>query len=109
MPGVSIAEHSVRSYVDPLVFGHVLGYVGPIGPQELKGLQAQGYQPDEMVGKVGVEAGVEPLLRRTHGWADGVVDARGQGPTAPSMQAPVPRRAPLLSPDAHPPRAAAAS
>src|SRR5260370_10452863 len=109
MPGVSIAEHSVRSYVDPLVFGHVLGYVGPIGPQELKGLQAQGYQPDEMVGKVGVEAGLEPFLRGTDGWADELVDARGQVDRVLAMQAPVPGDAVYLTLDASLQRATAAS
>jgi penicillin-binding protein 2 len=109
MPGVSIAQHSVRSYVDPLVFGHVLGYVGPIGPQELKGLQTQGYQPDEMVGKTGVEAGLEPFLRGTDGWADEEVDARGQVERVLAAQAPLPGDGVYLTLDASLQRATAAS
>jgi penicillin-binding protein 2 len=109
MPGVSIAERSVRTYVDPLVFGHVLGYVGPIAASELRARQAQGYQPDEMVGKVGVEAGLEPFLRGTDGWADEEVDARGRLQRVLAMQAPVPGDAVYLTLDASLQRATAAS
>jgi len=109
MPGVSIAQRSVRSYVDPLVFGHVLGYVGPIAPPELKALQAQGYQPDEMVGRVGIEAGLESFLRGTDGWADEEVDARGQVERVLAMQAPLPGDAVYLTLDASLQRATAAS
>jgi penicillin-binding protein 2 len=109
MPGVSIAQHSVRTYVDPLVFGHVLGYIGPIAPQELNRLQVQGYQPDEMVGKVGVEAGLESFLRGTDGWADEEVDARGRLQRILAMQAAVPGDAVYLTLDAPLQRATAAS
>jgi penicillin-binding protein 2 len=109
MPGVSIAQHSVRTYVDPLVFGHVLGYVGPIAAPELRARQAQGYQPDEMVGKVGVEAGLEPLLRGSDGWADEEVDARGRLQRVLAMQAPVSGDAVYLTLDASLQRATAAS
>ena len=109
MPGISIAQRSVRTYVDPLVFGHVLGYVGPISRQELKSLQAQGYQPDEMVGKVGVEAGLESFLRGADGWADEEVDARGRLQRVLAMQAPVPGDAVYLTLDAGLQRATAAS
>ena len=109
MPGISIAQRSVRTYVDPLVFGHVLGYVGPIAPPELKRLQARGYQPDEMVGKVGVEAGLETFLRGTDGWADEEVDARGQLQRVLAMQAPVPGDAVYLTLDASLQRATAVS
>jgi len=109
MPGVEIAQRSVRSYVDPLVFGHVLGYVGPIAPPELKALQAQGYQPDEMVGRVGIEAGLESFLRGTDGWADEEVDARGRVERVLAMQAPIPGDAVYLTLDASLQRATAAS
>ena len=109
LPGVAIAEHAVRTYVDPLVFGHVLGYVGPIAPSQLKLLEAQGYQPDELVGKVGVEAGVENYLRGVDGWADEEVDARGQVEKVLAMKAPIPGDAVYLSIDASLQRATATS
>jgi penicillin-binding protein 2 len=75
---LSIVQRAVRTYVDPLVFGHVLGYVGPLNDSDVKRLQSFGYQPDEQLGKVGVEAGLETLLRGKDGWAEVEVDARGQ-------------------------------
>jgi penicillin-binding protein 2 len=78
LPGVSIARHAVRTYLYPTILGHVMGYVGPLDPTELKVLRKLGYQPDEVVGKVGVEAGLESQLRGVDGWADVVVDARGR-------------------------------
>jgi penicillin-binding protein 2 len=109
LPGVNIAERSIRTYVDPLVFGHVLGYVGPIAATELKRLEAEGYQPDEMVGKVGVEAGLESYLRGADGWADEEVDARGVVVKIVAMQPPVPGDAVFLTIDASLQRATAAS
>lgn len=109
LPGVGLAERSLRTYVDPLVFGHVLGYVGPIAPSELKLRRTQGYQPDEMIGKVGVEAGLENYLRGTDGWQDEEVDARGQVEKVLAMQPPVPGDAVYLSLDASLQRAVASS
>lgn len=109
MPGISLAQHSVRTYVQPLVFGHVVGYVGPIAAPELKRLEVEGYQPDEMVGKVGVEAGLETFLRGTDGWADEEVDARGHVEKVLAMQAPTPGDAVYLTLDASLQAATAAS
>jgi penicillin-binding protein 2 len=109
LPGVSIEEHSVRTYVDPLEFGHVVGYVGPIAASELKSLEAQGYQPDELVGKVGIEAGLESILRGTDGWVDEEVDARGTTEKVLAMREPVPGDAVYLTIDASLQRATAAS
>jgi penicillin-binding protein 2 len=100
LPGASIAHHAVRTYVDPLTFGHVVGYVGPLDDADLQQLQPLGYQPDELVGKVGVEAGLESVLRGTDGWADVVVDARGQILKTIAMQPPVAGHAVYLTIDA---------
>jgi len=99
LPGMSIARHAVRTYLYPTILSHVLGYVGPIDQGELKGLERRGYQPDELVGKVGVEAGLEARLRGTNGWADIVVDARGQVVRTLTTRAPVPGDSVYLSID----------
>ncbi len=109
LPGASITQRSVRTYVDPMVFGHVLGYVGPIDTLQLHRLEAVGYQPDEMVGKVGVEAGLESLLRGRDGWAEVEVDARGQVVKVLATQPPVAGDAVYLSLDAGLQKATAAS
>lgn len=98
--GASLAQRSVRTYRDPLIFGHVLGYVGPIDESDLKRLRTLGYQPDEMIGKVGVEAGLESVLRGTSGWADVEVDARGQVKRILAEQPPIPGHSVFLSLDA---------
>jgi len=99
LPGVSIARHGVRTYLYPTVLGHVLGYVGPIDQSQLKSLRSRGYQPDELIGKVGVEAGLESRLRGVDGWADVVVDARGLVVRTLATQAPVPGDSVYLSID----------
>jgi penicillin-binding protein 2 len=89
LAGASIAHRAVRTYADPLTFGHVIGYVGPLDDADFLRLKPRGYQPDEVVGKVGVEAGLESLLRGADGWADVEVDARGQIVKTIAMQPPV--------------------
>jgi penicillin-binding protein 2 len=98
--GVSIGQRSVRTYPEPLIFGHVLGYVGPIDGADASRLRGQGYQPDEVIGKVGVEAGLESLLRGKDGWADVEVDARGQVVRTIATQPPIPGSSVYLSLDA---------
>ncbi|OLD23413.1 MAG: penicillin-binding protein 2 [Chloroflexi bacterium 13_1_40CM_3_65_12] len=100
LAGVSLAHHAVRTYADPMTFGHVVGYVGPLDDEDLKRLRPRGYQPDEVVGKVGVEAGLESILRGTNGWADVEVDARGQIVKTIAMQPPVAGHAVYLTIDA---------
>ena len=107
--GASIVQRAVRTYADPLTFGHVLGYVGPLNEAEVKRLKADGYRPGEVIGKVGVEAGLETLLRGKNGWADVEVDARGQIVRTLDTQAPVAGDSVFLSLDAALQRATAQS
>jgi len=109
LPGASIVQRAIRTYIEPMTFGHVLGYVGPLNEAEVKRLKSAGYQPGEVIGKVGVEAGLENLLRGKNGWADIEVDARGQIVRTLDRQAPVPGNSVFLSLDAKLQRAAAQS
>jgi penicillin-binding protein 2 len=99
LPGVTIVRHAIRTYLYPLILGHVVGYVGPIDEQEIKTLRPRGYRPDELVGKVGVESGLESRLRGANGWADVVVDARGQVVRTLATHAPVPGQSVYLTID----------
>ena len=105
--GVSVVQRAVRTYVDPTVFGHVVGYVGPLNEADLKRLRPLGYQPGEVVGKVGIEAGLETVLRGQNGWADVEVDARGQIVRTVGVQQPVPGHSVYLTLDADLQRATA--
>jgi penicillin-binding protein 2 len=109
LAGVSVVQRSIRTYAYPLVFGHVLGYVGPLNDADVQRLRPLGYQPDEVVGKVGAEAGFETQLRGTDGWADVEVDASGQVVRTLATKPPVPGHAVLLSIDAALQRATAQS
>jgi penicillin-binding protein 2 len=100
LAGASLAHHAVRTYFDPMTFGHVVGYVGPLDEDDVKRLRPSGYQPDEVVGKVGVEAGLESILRGTNGWAEVAVDARGQIVKTIAVQPPIAGHAVYLTIDA---------
>src|SRR5205823_4665727 len=99
LPGVSISRRPVRTYLYPMVVGHVIGFVGPIDQNELKSLKKLGYQPDELVGKVGLEAGLESRLRGIDGWADVLVDARGMVVRTLAVHPPTPGDSVYLSLD----------
>jgi penicillin-binding protein 2 len=109
LSGASVVQRAIRTYIEPMTFGHVLGYVGPLNEAEVKRLRSAGYRPGEVIGKVGVEAGLENLLRGKNGWADIEVDAHGQIVRTLDSQAPVPGNSVYLSLDAKLQRAAAQS
>lgn len=100
LTGVGIAQHATRRYLDPLIFGQVLGYVGRIDSREYERLEPLGYQQDESVGKVGVEAGMETVLRGTDGWADVETDPRGVVVHTLRVQDPIPGKSVYLTIDA---------
>jgi penicillin-binding protein 2 len=100
LPGASLQHVAVRVYADPELYGHLLGYVGPIDAEEYKTLKPKGYLPDELVGKAGLEAGLEDLLRGSDGWQDVETDANGQVVRVLREQAAVPGRSVYLAIDA---------
>jgi penicillin-binding protein 2 len=68
-PGVHVVLLTVREYPvgnqfgQPTLAGQVLGYVGEIDGQQLKTLKRKGYQPGDLIGRDGVEAAYENMLR----------------------------------------------
>ncbi len=100
LPGVSLQHVAIRRYIDPDLYGHLLGYVGPIDGEEFKTLKAKGYLSDEVVGKGGLEAGLEDLLRGKDGWRDVETDANGQVVKVLREQPAVPGRSVYLTIDA---------
>ena len=100
LPGASLQHVAIRQYADPELYGHLLGYVGPIDATEYRTLRPKGYLPDEVVGKAGLEAGLEDLLRGRDGWQDVETDANGQVVRLLREQLAVPGRSVYLSIDA---------
>lgn len=65
-PGASLITGQKRRYpfsAEYSSFSHILGYVGRISPDEIKDLEKEGYRQTDVIGKAGVEATYENLLR----------------------------------------------
>jgi penicillin-binding protein 2 len=78
LPGVYIYPEPVRSYPDGELFGHILGQMGEIQPDELKERRQEGYRPGDYCGKLGLEKRYDSFLRGINGGREIEVDARGR-------------------------------
>ena|GEM_PF-1581148 len=67
MPGISVQQTYTRSYPYGDLAGHVLGYVSPIQPTQMKQYLAGGYQRDQIIGQSGLEQEYESLLQGSVG------------------------------------------
>lgn len=67
LPGVEVTVEARRQYTDGPLMSHLLGYTGPVSAGQIAELRKQGYQPDDLVGKVGLEAQYESELRGVYG------------------------------------------
>ncbi len=77
LPGVVVQDPPIRAYPEGPLFGHVLGYTGPLPSRLLDTLLGQGYERDDSVGISGVEWAFEEELRGTRGRIQVEVDAMG--------------------------------
>jgi penicillin-binding protein 2 len=78
LPGITLRARPRRSYADGPVAAHVLGYLGEIGPKQLKVLRDQGYVLGDEVGQYGLEKKWEDFLRGQSGGQQVEVDALGR-------------------------------
>jgi len=80
-PAVSAAPAAVRTYATPdgALASHVLGYLGPISPDELKKLPKaqQDARRSDYVGRTGLEAEYDAYLRGQPGVTEVAVDHLG--------------------------------
>jgi len=73
LPGIVIEVEAVRQYLDASgqpngwLLSHVVGYVGPISPEELLEREGDGYPRDGVIGKAGIEGSFESDLRGSSG------------------------------------------
>jgi len=73
LPGIDVGAQATRQYldengaVDGALLGHLVGYTGPVSSSEVSALSSQGYQPDDVIGRDGVESTFERELRGTYG------------------------------------------
>lgn len=78
LPGVVVSVETNRRYLDGTLMSQIVGYTGPIDAGELTVLKDQGYLPDDLLGKTGVESTYEDQLRGIYGSQTVEVDALGR-------------------------------
>ncbi|MBV9277655.1 MAG: hypothetical protein JOZ97_05400, partial [Candidatus Eremiobacteraeota bacterium] len=78
LPGVDLEAQAVRAYPMGMVGSHIFGFVGQIAESEYRQLRSQGYSPNDVIGKDGLEAQYDRDLRGTPGGEQIEVDASGQ-------------------------------
>ncbi|MFL5749216.1 MAG: penicillin-binding protein 2, partial [Chloroflexota bacterium] len=78
LPGVEVAVEARRQYADGPLFSQILGYTGPVSAEQIEGLKSDGYLPDDLIGKTGLEANYESELRGSYGMSRVERDAAGR-------------------------------
>lgn len=76
LPGVEIIQKPIRVYGGNEFASHIVGYMGMIG-SELEELSKQGYTPQDLIGKSGIENSMETYLKGTNGSRQIEVDVSG--------------------------------
>jgi len=78
MPGLKVLVQPARRYLAGPILSHELGYVGPLSQDEYDRLSGSGYLLQDYIGKSGVEATYESILRGKPGKKLIEVDAAGR-------------------------------
>jgi penicillin-binding protein 2 len=78
LPGVEVVIETRRQYPAGTLVSQLLGYTGPVAPDQLEDLKKQGYLPDDLIGRTGLEAYYESELRGTYGSETVERDATGR-------------------------------
>ncbi|MEX2289613.1 MAG: penicillin-binding protein 2 [Mycobacteriales bacterium] len=99
-PGVRAQFTPVRDYPQGRLAAHVLGYLGPISPDEVDQPEYDGVQPSSLVGRAGIEATYEASLRGQDGIQRLLVDHVGTVTGSDGETAPRPGDTLVLSLDA---------
>ncbi len=91
LPGILVRESSIRDYVYNDLAAHILGYVGEINVQELKGFNQEGYNYSggDIVGKSGLEKEYEYYLKGVDGLEQIEVNSTGEMLRVIGKKAPV--------------------
>ncbi len=78
LPGIDLEAQPVRDYPYRRMGSHIFGYVGIITEDEYKQRKNQGYTPNDVVGKDGLERSYDSWLRGKPGGERIEVNAQGQ-------------------------------
>ncbi len=78
LKGIEISTKTVRTYPNGRLASHILGYMGSISDsQYTKYVTENGYNPDTLIGKDGIEATMETYLHGTDGKSSVLVNSNG--------------------------------
>ncbi|MGE0058005.1 MAG: penicillin-binding transpeptidase domain-containing protein, partial [Dehalococcoidia bacterium] len=78
LPGVRVVVEPKRFYSQGALVSHVLGFVGPIDETDYDNLSKNGYELNDRIGKTGIEATYESVLRGIAGERQVETDASGR-------------------------------
>ncbi len=78
LPDLEVRHEPYRYYPQGALAAHVLGYMSQMTADEVERLEGGAYEPDELVGRYGLESMWENYLRGKMGTERFAVDARGQ-------------------------------
>jgi penicillin-binding protein 2 len=80
LPELRVEQQPERRYPPNGLLAHVLGYVGEIGPEQLKqsAYKERGLKPGDVIGQNGLEQIYDDYLRGRDGYRKVVVDSRGR-------------------------------
>ncbi len=84
-PGVHVDLEARRNYTQGRLMSHVLGWTGRISGPEYEALRDDGYYPEDLIGKAGLEATWEDTLRGTYGLEEVDLDPQGHEVKAPEI------------------------
>ncbi len=80
LPGVSVAQDTIRKYNDAVYFSQIIGYTGKISTEEYAVLseENENYSLNDYVGKTGIEQSMESYLQGIKGSETIYVDNMGK-------------------------------
>jgi len=90
MPGIRIEVLPSRTYRHGNLASHLVGYLGRINRKELERHRDENYQPNDQIGKLGLEKIYEQVLRGEKGKRYVEVDAQGFEQREIAVQEPLP-------------------
>ena len=88
-PGAELQAGLQRSYPEGILTAHVVGYVGRINADDLKKIDRQAFRGLDYIGRTGIEAYYESLLRGTPGFERVETNAHGKVVRSLEQSAPV--------------------
>ncbi|MCY3959023.1 MAG: penicillin-binding protein 2 [Chloroflexi bacterium] len=78
LPGIAVRTGTRREYAHGDVFGHILGFTGPIPAEDVQTYRGQGVRFDEDIGLAGIERSLQTQLRGRDGEQRLETDAFGR-------------------------------